>query len=180
MPPRSPRIKPSSSRLPDILFSSTMLVCGLSLLVIVALVVFELILQSRPSLHQFGWKFFTGSNWDPVSGDFGALPFIYGTLVSSLLALVIAVPLAVGVAVFTTDMCPKPLRGALSFLTELLAAIPSVVYGLWAIFVLAPLLRVHVQPWLAKYFGWTGFFAGPPFPTTSAKPRWPWARPAGR
>jgi phosphate transport system permease protein len=121
------------------------------------------VLQSRPSLHQFGWKFFTGSNWDPVSGDFGALPFIYGTLVSSLLALVIAVPLAVGVAVFTTEMCPKPLRGALSFLTELLAAIPSVVYGLWGIFVLAPLLRVHVQPWLAKYFGWTGLFTGPPF-----------------
>ncbi len=140
-----------------------MLLCGLSLLVIVALVVFELIVQSRPSLHQFGWKFFTGSNWDPVSGDFGALPFIYGTLVSSLVALAIAVPLAVGVAVFTTEMCPKPLRGSLSFLTELLAAIPSVVYGLWGIFVLAPLLRVHVQPWLAKYFGWTGLFTGPPF-----------------
>ncbi len=140
-----------------------MLLCGLSLLVIVALVVFELIVQSRPSLHQFGWKFFTGSNWDPVSGDFGALPFIYGTLVSSLVALVIAVPLAVGVAVFTTEMCPKPLRGSLSFLTELLAAIPSVVYGLWGIFVLAPLLRVHVQPWLANYFGWTGLFTGPPF-----------------
>jgi phosphate transport system permease protein len=163
MPPRSPRINPSSSRVPDIIFSSTMLLCGLSLLIIVALLIFELILQSRPALHQFGWKFFTGSNWDPVSGDFGALPFIYGTLVSSLVALVIAVPLAVGVAVFTTEMCPKPLRGSLSFLTELLAAIPSVVYGLWGIFVLAPLLRVHVQPWLAKYFGWTGLFTGPPF-----------------
>ncbi len=161
--PRSPRIKPAGSRLPDVVFSSTMLLCGLSLLVIVALIVFELLLQSRLSLHQFGWKFFTGSNWDPVSGDFGALPFIYGTLVSSAVALVIAVPLAVGVAVFTTEMCPKPLRAPLSFLTELLAAIPSVVYGLWGIFVLAPLLRVYVQPWLAKYFGWTALFEGPPF-----------------
>ena len=75
----------------------------------------------------------------------------------------IAIPLSVGVAVFTTEMCPKPLRGTISFLTELLAAIPSVVYGLWAIFVLAPLLRGHVQPWLAKYFGWTSLFSGPPF-----------------
>ena len=75
----------------------------------------------------------------------------------------IAIPLSVGVAVFITEMCPKPLRGTISFLTELLAAIPSVVYGLWAIFVLAPLLREHVQPWLAKYFGWTGLFSGPPF-----------------
>jgi phosphate transport system permease protein len=140
-----------------------MLLCGLSLLVIVGMIVLELLLQSRLSLHQFGWKFFTTSNWDPVSGDFGALPFIYGTLVSSAVALVIAVPLAVGVAVFTTEMCPKPLRASLSFLTELLAAIPSVVYGLWGIFVLAPLLRVYVEPWLAKYFGWTGLFEGPPF-----------------
>ncbi len=163
MAPRSPRIKPSGSRVPDVVFSTTMLLCGMSLLVLVGLIVFELLLQSRLSLNQFGWKFFTGSNWDPVSGDFGALPFIYGTLVSSAVALVMAVPLAVGVAVFTTEMCPKPLRGPLSFLTELLAAIPSVVYGLWGIFVLAPLLRVYVQPWLAKYFGWTGLFEGPPF-----------------
>ena len=77
-------------------------------------------------------------DWDPVNEQFGALPFIYGTLVSSLLALLIAVPLSVGVAVFTTEMCPKALRGPLSFFVELLAAIPSVVYGLWAIFVLVP------------------------------------------
>src|SRR5271157_2936763 len=134
-----------------------------SVLLVTALLVWELWRTSGPSRHQFGLGFFKGSNWDPVSGDFGALPFIYGTLVSSLVALVIAIPLSVGVAVFTTEMCPKPLRGTLSFLTELLAAIPSVVYGLWAFFVLAPLLRLHVQPWLAKYFGWTGLFSGPPF-----------------
>ena len=156
-------IPATTSKIPDYIFSAAMLACGLSLIAIVVLIVIELVMRSDLSLHQFGWRFFTGGNWDPVSGDFGALPFIYGTLVSSLVALVIAVPLSVGVAVFTTEMCPKPLRGTISFLTELLAAIPSVVYGLWAIFVLAPLLRVHVQPWLAKYFGWTGLFEGPPF-----------------
>ena len=158
-----PLIPAKASKAPDHIFGAAMLACGLSLLAIVVLIVIELVLQSRLSLHAFGWRFFTGSNWDPVAGDFGALPFIYGTIVSSLVALIIAIPLSIGVAVFTTEMCPKPLRGTISFLTELLAAIPSVVYGLWAIFVLAPLLREHVQPWLAKYLGWTGLFSGPPF-----------------
>lgn len=158
-----PLIPATTSKIPDRVFSTAMLVCGLSLMAIVVLIVIELVLQSRLSLHAFGWRFFVGSNWDPVAGDFGALPFIYGTLVSSLVALVIAIPLSIGVAVFNTEMCPKPLRGTLSFLTELLAAIPSVVYGLWAIFVLAPILRLHVQPWLAKYLGWTSLFSGPPF-----------------
>jgi phosphate transport system permease protein len=158
-----PLIPAKASKVPDRLFSGAMLFCGLSLLTIVVLIVIELVTQSKLSLHAFGWSFFKGTNWDPVAGDFGALPFIYGTLVSSLVALVIAIPLSIGVAVFITEMCPKPLRGTISFLTELLAAIPSVVFGLWAIFVLAPLLRAHVQPWLAKYFGWTSLFSGPPF-----------------
>ena len=158
-----PLIPAPTRKIPDHLFAAALLACGLSLLAIVVLIVIELAMQSKLSLHAFGWRFFKGTNWDPVAGDFGALPFIYGTLVSSLVALVIAIPLSLGVAVFTTEMCPKPLRGTLSFLTELLAAIPSVVYGLWAIFVLAPLLRLHVQPWLAKYFGWTSLFSGPPF-----------------
>ena len=158
-----PLIPAKASKVPDHIFGAAMLACGLSLLAIVVLIVIELVMQSKLSIHAFGWRFFMGTNWDPVSGDFGALPFIYGTIVSSLVALIIAIPLSIGVAVFTTEMCPKPLRGTISFLTELLAAIPSVVYGLWAIFVLAPLLREHVQPWLAKYFGWTGLFSGPPF-----------------
>ena len=158
-----PLIPAKASQTPDYVFSGAMLFCGLSLVTIVVLIVIELVLQSKLSIHAFGWSFFKGINWDPVSGDFGALPFIYGTVVSSLVALVIAIPLSIGVAVFITEMCPKPVRGTISFLTELLAAIPSVVFGLWAIFVLAPLLRTHVQPWLAKYLGWTGLFAGPPF-----------------
>ena len=96
--------------------------------------------------------------WDPVNGHFSALPFIYGTLVSSFLSLLIAVPLAVGVAIFLTEMCPGFLRGPLAFLTELLAAIPSIIYGLWAVFVLVPLLREYVNPFLIKSLGWTGLF----------------------
>src|SRR4051812_33867983 len=128
-------------RLADDAFRIFIFLCATSVLLIVGLIVNELVQHSQPSIHAFGWKFFAGRNWDPVSGDFGALPFIYGTVVSSLLALTLALPLGVGVAVFTTEMCPKFLRGPISFMVELLAAIPSVVYGLWGIFVLAPLLR---------------------------------------
>jgi phosphate transport system permease protein len=95
--------------------------------------------------------------------QFGALPFIYGTLVSSLLALILAVPLSIGVAVFTTEMCPARFRGPLSFFVELLAAIPSVVYGVWAIFVLVPILSNYVEPFLSRTLGWTGLFVGAPY-----------------
>jgi len=135
----------------------------MSVLVILVLIVYELVLNSRLSWNAFGLKFFSGQDWDPVQDHYGALPFIYGTLVSSMLALVIAVPLAVGTAVFLTEMCPVWLRSPLSFFTELLAAIPSVIYGLWAIFILVPILRNYVQPWLAKWMGWTTLFEGPPF-----------------
>ena len=148
---------------PDQLFRYAMWACAMSVLVILALIVYELVLNSRLSWNAFGFKFFSGQDWDPVQDRFGALPFIYGTLVSSLLALVIAVPLSIGTAIFLTEMCPIWLRGPLSFFTELLAAIPSVIYGLWAIFVLVPILRVYIQPWLAKTLGWTGLFEGPPF-----------------
>jgi len=137
--------------------------CGLAILGILGLIVYELVTRSQLSWHAFGLKFFFGSDWNPVEDQYGALPFVYGTVVSSILSLVIAVPLSTGVAVFTTEMCPKWLRGPLSFFTELLAAIPSVIYGLWAIFVLVPLLRTEVQPFLAKTLGWTGLFSGPPF-----------------
>jgi phosphate transport system permease protein len=96
--------------------------------------------------------------WDPVNGHFSALPFLYGTLVSSFLGLLMAVPLAIGVAVFLTEMCPEALRGPLAFITELLAAIPSVIYGLWAVFVLVPLMREYVNPLLIHTLGWTGLF----------------------
>jgi phosphate transport system permease protein len=137
--------------------------CGLSVLAIVFLIVYELVTKSNLSWHAFGLKFFFRSEWDPVNDQYGALPFVYGTIVSSILALIIAVPLAIGVAVYITEMSPRWLRGALAFTTELLAAIPSVIYGLWAIFVLVPLLRQYLEPWLAKYLGWIGLFEGTPY-----------------
>jgi phosphate transport system permease protein len=116
--------------------------------------------DSMLSIRQFGWGFLTSSEWDPVRGKFGALPFIYGTIVSSILALIIAVPLSLGVAIFLVEQAPRSLARPIAFLVELLAAIPSVVYGLWGIFVLAPFLRVYIEPPLAKYFGWLPFFQG--------------------
>jgi phosphate transport system permease protein len=150
-----------SSSFADKGFRWLMLFCAFSIFGIVVLIAGSLVYGSKLTLAKFGLKFFFGRAWDPIGGDYGALPFIFGTLVTSLVALAIAVPLAIGVAVFITEMCPKALRGPLSFLTELLAAIPSVVYGLWAVFVLVPLLRTYINPLLMHTLGWTGLFAGP-------------------
>ena len=159
----APLQRASGGELPDRVFRSAITACGLSVFGLLVLIVYELISRSSLSWHAFGFKFFATSDWDPVNEQFGALPFIYGTLVSSLVALIIAVPLSIGVAVFTTEMCPKALRGPLSFFVELLAAIPSVIYGLWAIFVLVPLLSNYVEPFLGKTLGWTGLFVGPAY-----------------
>ena len=153
----------SGGEIGDGIFKFVMLLCGLAVLGTLILIVYQLVLRSGPSWHAFGFKFFAGHDWDPVNEQFGAMPFIYGTLVSSFLALLIAVPLSIGVAVFTTEMCPAALRNPLSFFVELLAAIPSVVYGLWAIFVLVPILSHYVEPFLSRTLGWTGFFEGPPY-----------------
>ena len=152
-----------SGSLADRSFAALLLVCATSLFLIVLFILFVLVAQSKTSLVTFGWHFFVRSAWDPVSGDFGALPFIYGTLATSFLALLMAVPLALGVAIFVTELCPRPLRAPISFLTELLAAIPSVVYGLWAVFVLVPLMRDHLGPFLVRYVGWTHLFGGANF-----------------
>ncbi|HEX2599063.1 MAG TPA: phosphate ABC transporter permease subunit PstC, partial [Terriglobales bacterium] len=158
-----PLLRDADSRFADGTFRLLMLGCGVAVLVLVALIIYELITGGSLAWHAFGWKFFLGRDWDPVNDQFGALTFVYGTLVSSLLALLIAVPLAVGVAVFITEMCPRRLKGPIAFTTELLAAIPSVIYGLWAIFVMVPLLRQYVEPWLGKTLGWTGLFEGTPY-----------------
>jgi phosphate transport system permease protein len=110
-------------------------------LLIVAGIGFELTRQSTLSIAKFGLKFWTTKVWDPVSGDFGALPFIWGTLYSSVLALLVATPIALGIAIFISELSPRVLRQPLAYLTELLAAIPSIVYGLWGIFVLVPIVR---------------------------------------
>ena len=117
---------------------------GAFALMVIALVTgigFELTRQSTLSIRKFGLAFWTRSTWDPVSGEFGALPFIWGTLYSSLIALLIAAPIALGIAIFINELSPRALRQPLSYLTELLAAIPSIVYGLWGVFVLVPVVR---------------------------------------
>jgi phosphate transport system permease protein len=130
----------------------------LALLIGIAL---ALIYDARPSISKFGFRFLLSTEWDPVNDQFGALPFIYGTVVSSALALIIAVPLSLGVALCLSEMAPTWLSTKLGFLVELLAAIPSVIYGLWAIFILGPWLRDHVMPPLARYLGFLPFFQGP-------------------
>ncbi len=157
-----------NSALADRGFHVLMVLCALSIFAIVVLIATELMQRSALSWKSFGLGFFFSAftdpdtklpmYWDPVNGHFSALPFIYGTLVSSFLALLLAVPLAIGLAIFLTEMCPRGLRAPLAFFTELLAAIPSVIYGLWAVFVLVPLLREHLNPLLIKTLGWTGFF----------------------
>jgi phosphate transport system permease protein len=158
-----PLITAGSSHVADEIFRYAMMACGICVLALVAIIIYELVKGSKLSWHAFGWSFFVRSEWDPVNEQFGALPFVYGTVVSSILALLLAVPLALGVAIFITEMCPRQLKSILAFTTELLAAIPSVIYGLWAIFVLVPLLRQYVQPWLSRYLGWSGLFEGPPY-----------------
>ena len=147
----------------DRAFGGLVILCAVAVLTIVGLIIIELLRESQLSIAKFGFKFLVKQIWDPVAEDFGALPFIYGTIVSSIVALVIAVPLSVGTALFLTELCPRRLRGTLSLLVELLSAIPSVIYGLWGIFVLSPFLRLYVEPFLGKYFGWTGLFSGPKY-----------------
>jgi phosphate transport system permease protein len=132
---------------------------ALMLLIVVGMIL-ALASESMLSIRQFGFSFLTGRLWNPIKGDFGALPFVYGTIVSSLIALLISVPLSLGIAIFLVEQAPHYVARPLGFLVELLAAIPSVVYGLWGIFVLAPFLRVHVEPPLQHWFGWLPLFQG--------------------
>jgi phosphate transport system permease protein len=134
---------------------------ALVLILIVCAIGYELTAQSMQSIRQFGFEFWRTEIWDPVSGEFGALPFIWGTLYSSVLALAIATPIALGIAVFISELCPATLRQPLVFLTELLAAIPSIVYGLWGIFVLVPAVRA-LETAMPDALRQLPIFAGPP------------------
>jgi len=131
------------------------------LVLIVIAIGFELVRQSQLALTKFGFGFWVNDIWDPVSGEFGARPFIWGTLYSSVLALLLAGPIALGIAIFLSEICPDWLRTPLTFLTELLAAIPSIVYGLWGIFVLVPLVRT-LETALPESLKVLPFFSGPP------------------
>ena len=131
-----------------------------SILAITSLLVLELYVNSGLSRTKFGWNFLITSTWDPVNDQFGALPFIYGTVVTSFLALLMGIPLGVGAAIFLAELAPPKISDGLTFLIELLAAVPSVIYGLLGVFVLIPILR-GIEPSLKAAFGWTPFFSGP-------------------
>jgi phosphate transport system permease protein len=141
----------------------TTLIFALSVILITVVLVGELWAHSGPSRQKFGLTFFVSRVWDPIAGNFGSLPFIYGTVLTSFLALIIAVPLGVGAAVFLSELAPPRLSNAFTFLIELLAAVPSVIFGLLAIFSLVPLLRTYVEPFLKKTLGFLPFFQGTPY-----------------
>jgi phosphate transport system permease protein len=147
----------------DMIFRNFTLIFALVVFVMVFLMAYEMYKGSSLTIAKFGFSFITGEVWDPVNEEFGALTFIYGTVVSSMIALVIALPISLGVAVFLSEMAPRWLERPISFLVELLAGIPSIVYGLWGIFVMVPWLRTDVEPFLARYFGYLPFFKGAPY-----------------
>lgn len=147
----------------DKVFKWMTLVLALCATALPVLIAIELARTSGPSLHRFGWKFITSQNWDPVQEIFGALPFVYGTIVSSLLALTIAVPLGLGAAIWLAETAPRTLRTSVAFLVELLAAIPSIVYGLWGVFVLVPILRDRFEIPLTERFPGLPLLSGQPF-----------------
>jgi phosphate transport system permease protein len=136
------------------------LVAALTILAVTALLVYELYVHSALSRHKFGWSFLVTRTWDPVAEQFGALPFIYGTVVTSVLALLIGIPLGVGAAIFLAELAPPAISSGLTFLIELLAAVPSVIFGLLGVFVLIPILHNLEDP-IRSVLGWTPLFQGP-------------------
>ncbi|HEY7253214.1 MAG TPA: phosphate ABC transporter permease subunit PstC [Methylomirabilota bacterium] len=161
LPPRA--IGGSRAGRGDRVYTMVVLASVWLVLLLAAGLVAALVWESWEAIRAFGFRFLVTSHWDPVAGEFGALPFIYGTLLSSLLALLIAVPLSLGAAIFLAELAPSWIRPPIAFLIEMLAAVPSVVYGLWGIFVLVPWLRDWVQPALGRTLGFLPLFQGPPY-----------------
>ena len=155
----APRTLSGSSRR-DQLFRGALTACALSIPLLLVLLLIVLIRGADPAIRKFGLHFIVDSVWDPIAGQFGALPLIIGTLVTSLLALLVAVPLSLGVAIYLTEFAAPVIRRPVSMVIELLAAIPSVVYGLWGVFVLVPILRATIFPFLRSTLGFLPFFKG--------------------
>lgn len=159
-PPPQPRWALRGPNTGDRAYQIILTALALALPFLLLALLAQLVVSAWPAIVRFGPAFVWTSTWDPVAEVYGAAPMIFGTLASSFIALLIAVPLALGVAIFLTEFAPRWLRQPIAFLVELLAAIPSVVYGLWGIFVLIPFLRAHVVPPLKAVLGWTPFFQG--------------------
>ena len=145
----------------DRIFKWLTLAMALCVFALIVLISFELAKGSHLALRKFGWRFLTSSAWDPVNAQFGAVPFIFGTVVSSIIALVIAVPLSVATAVYLTEIAPLRVQQVLTLFVELLAAVPSVILGLWGIFVMVPWCREYLFPWLKGAFGFLALFQAP-------------------
>jgi phosphate transport system permease protein len=158
--PRNVGLAPPK-RWPDLSFHWLSLLASLTIVALIFLVGWKLYLGARLSIGQFGLHFLVSTTWDPVTDTYGAWPFIFGTLVSSLIALLLAVPLGVGTALFLTEMAPIRIRQPIIMVVEMLAAVPSVIFGLWGIFVMLPFLRDHLYPVLQKYLGFLPLFRGP-------------------
>ncbi|MFL5779560.1 MAG: phosphate ABC transporter permease subunit PstC [Chloroflexota bacterium] len=153
----------ATGRFPEWLFRSMTRVAAFAIVALVILIAIQLVLGSRLAWQEFGLSFLTGTDWNPVKDIYGALPFIVGTLLTSLIALVIGAPIGLLTAIFLAELAPPRVAAPLIFLIELLAAIPSVVVGLWGVFVLAPTLKVTVETWIVSTLGWIPFFSGPTF-----------------
>jgi phosphate transport system permease protein len=153
---------PRKIRLADRVFSRTALVCALLIITILVSILVVLLLDAWPAIKQFGLSFITSSAWNPVKDQYGALPAIFGTLFSSFLALVIAVPISLGAAIFLVELAPAWLREPASFFIEILAAIPSVIIGLWGLYILVPFVRNPLEGWLSSHLGSLPFFTGAP------------------
>ena len=147
----------------DAVFKGIIMVLAGSILLILLIMITEMIKESLPAIRQFGWRFVINQEWDAVQGQFGALDFLYGSVVSSVLALLLATPLSVGAALFITDIAPRRVGNIIAPVIELLAAIPSVIYGLWGVLVMAPWLQASVQPWLIEHLGFLPLFQGAPY-----------------
>ncbi len=154
------KIIKSKRKFQDVIFENITLLFALSLIFLVILIMYEMFRDSALSREKFGWNFIFTSTWDPVKEDFGALSFIYGTFISSIIALIIALPISLGVAIFLSEIAKGVIRNTISFLIEILAAIPSIIYGFWGIFVFAPFMRAAVEPFLVKYLGFLPIFSG--------------------
>ena len=148
------------THLGDRIFRTVMTMAASVIVIIVLGMIVKMVMSSMPTLQAYGIGFLTGSEWVPSENVFGALPFIYGTVVSSVLALIISVPISIGIAIFLVEQAPAKVARPIAFMVELLAAIPSVVYGLWGIFVLAPFVRDHLGAFLAETLGFLPLFQG--------------------
>src|SRR5579871_23425 len=154
----------SPTQLGDLIARWVIFAFAASLVAMALLLIYELVLRSAPAREKLGmWAFLSSTKWNPVTEEFGALPFVYGTVVTSVLALMISIPLGLGAAIFLAELSPARVSNALTFVIELLAAIPSVIYGLLAFFSLVPLMRMYVEPFLKHTLGFLPLFKGPAY-----------------